>query len=370
MRKLILFLSLNCLLVGALSAQTGRPLDIQVNFPPPFPREFTAYFNNPTAYSITVTNFSDQDQEVYFLAEMRGLTNNVLVQTRQDYRSGMSVNIGAGESIMLTGEDVANLNEGIQLSDLNISGLPGGPSINGILPEGMYQFCINAYDFNLDQVLPLSVGCGALIDITYADQLTVLYPGEGDVVMANPSSSFEIMWDPNEADPMRRMDIEYELKMVDITAYPDEDLDILLRDGGPQVELDEDMIMNEFYLYGMTGTDFELEYGHQYALRVRRVDPEPVPLINDGYSQVRTFWYGEIPDPPGGEDDEEEQPPVQISDCVANCEYTVDFNETLATETEGVTTLEVGNFTIEDVTFTGNTSNRTWRLDDELPPGR
>ncbi|MEM6772693.1 MAG: hypothetical protein AAF597_19095, partial [Bacteroidota bacterium] len=348
-RLLLLFTVL--LLVGnlhAAEAPVDRPLDIVVNFPPPFPREFTAYFNNPTAYSISVTNFSDQDQEVYFLAEMRGLTNNVLVQTRQDYRAGMSITIMAGETVMLTGDDVANLNEGIQLSDLNVSGLPGGPSINGILPEGLYQFCINAYDFNLDDVQPLSVGCGTFIDITYADQLTILAPSEGEVLLANPSSAFEMMWDPNETDPMRRMDIEYEVKMIDITTYPDEDLDILLRDGGPQVEFEEDMITNEFYLYNSFGTNFELQVGHQYAMRVRRVDPDPVPLINDGYSEVRTFWYGEIPEP---DPEDVETPPQNISDCVANCEYTETFSDTRLANSVGVTTLEIGHFTMEDVVF-------------------
>lgn len=360
MYRILFLLSLFFLFVNpeTANAQTGRPLDIMVNFPPPFPREFTAYFNNPTAYSITVTNFSDQDQEVYFLAEMRGLTNSVLVQTRTDYRSGMSVVIPAQGTVMLTGEDVANLNEGIQLSDLNISGLPGGPSINGILPEGMYQFCINAYDFVLDNLQPLSVGCGTLIDITYADQLTILHPAEGDVLLANPSSAFEMMWDPNESDPMRRMDIEYEVKMIDITEYPDEDLDILLRDGGPQVEFDEDMIMDEFYLYNSSGTNFELEYGHQYAMRVRRVDADPVPLINDGYSEVRTFWYGEIPEP---DPDDVVSPPQNISDCVANCEYTDQFNNTRIADAAGITSLEVGHFTMEDVAFTGGTTGPTWR---------
>lgn len=360
MHRILLFLTLFLLGTSAsLDAQSGRPLDIQVNFPPPFPREFTAYFNNPTAYDITVTNFTDQDQEVYFLAEMRGLTNGVLVQTRRDYRAAVSLMIAAGETVMLTGEDVANLNEGIQLSDLNISGLPGGPSINGILPEGMYQFCINAYDFNLDQVLPLSVGCGTLIDITYADQLTILHPAEDDVLLANPGGTFEMMWDPNESDPMRRMDIEYEVKMIDLTEYPDEDLDLLLRDGGPQVEFDENMITNEFYLYGAAGTDFELEFGHRYAMRVRRVDGEPVPLINDGYSEIRTFWYGEIPAP--DTEDAEVDTPLNITDCVANCEYTEDLNQTRAANTTGVTSLEVGHFTMEDVVFTGGTTGPTWR---------
>lgn len=344
--------------VVATEAPVDRPLDIIVNFAPPFPREFTAYFNNPTAYSITVTNYSDQDQEVYFLAEMRGLTNNVLVQTRPEYRSNVSIVIPAQGTVMLTGEDVANLNEGIQLNDLNISGLPGGPSINSILPEGIYQFCINAYDFVLDDVQPLSVGCGTLIDITYADQLTILAPNEGEVLLANPSSAFEMMWDPNETDPMRRMDIEYEVKMIDITTYPDEDLDILLRDGGPQVEFEEDMITNEFYLYNSFGTNFELEFGHQYAMRVRRLDPEPVPLINDGYSEIRTFWYGEIPEP---DPDEVEDTPQNVSDCVANCEYTNDFSDTRKANTAGVTSLEVGHFTMEDVVFQGETTGPTWR---------
>ena len=73
MKKLFLLLVFIHTLVGLGATTVDRPLEIIVNFPPPYPREFAAYFNNPTAYSITVINHTDQDQTVYFLGKTPGL---------------------------------------------------------------------------------------------------------------------------------------------------------------------------------------------------------------------------------------------------------------------------------------------------------
>ncbi|MEM9259052.1 MAG: hypothetical protein AAGA62_05360, partial [Bacteroidota bacterium] len=287
LRISLLLLTLVTLLPLRATELVDRPLDIVVNFPPPFPREFTAYFNNPTAYTITVTNFSNQDQEVFFLAEMKGLMNNVLVRTADNFRSAESIIIPANGTVMLTGDDVANLNENIGLDDLITTGIdPGDLNINGMLPEGMYQFCINAYDFNLEQNQPLSVGCGTLIDIFYGDQVTILQPLENEVIPENPGSVFTMQWDPNITDAMKRMDLEYNVRMIDLTEHPDADLDILLRDGAPQGIFDETLlpIMEEIYLYNSLGTDIELEFEHRYAMRVQAIDPDGEILFpNDGY---------------------------------------------------------------------------------------
>ncbi|MEM7573588.1 MAG: hypothetical protein AAF433_11830 [Bacteroidota bacterium] len=349
------FLFFLALCATTLLQATNRPLEIIVNFPGPYPMEIAAYFNNPASYTITVINHTDQDQELYFLAEMRGLDNGVLVQTLDSYRPMDSYLIPAEGVVMLTGEDIANLNEGIEINDLQINGLPATElNVNGILPEGMYQFCINAYDFNLDQLQPLSVGCGTFFDIVYGDQLLIMEPFDGDVIPENPQSTFTMRWDPNILDPMLRMGLEYEVKLMDLTLHPDEDLDLLLRDGGPQVFWELDMIMDEWYNYNATGADFELEFGHQYAMRVRAIDPsESIPWVNDGYSQVTTFWYGEQPEEiTGGSQPPVNPPPPPPSDCAQACNYVAAIDNTPAADPASFSSLLVGHFMMEDVVFT------------------
>ena len=336
---------------AAAEASTHRPLEIQVNIAPPYASEFAAYFNDPTAYTITVTNFSEADQEVYLVGELRGLMNGVLVTTTEGYRSAESVIVPAEGTIMLTGEEVANVNEGISIGDLVTMGIPSSDlNVGGHLPEGMYQFCVNAFDFNLEGRQPLSVGCGTLIDIHYGDQLEILEPFEGELVPENPGSVFTMRWFSNIVDPEIGMDLEYEVRLVDLTDNPNIDLDIDLRDGGLQGLFDETLLplTEEFYNYNATGTDMELEYGHQYAMRVRVIDPfDRIPFANDGYSPVRTFFYGAPP-----ESYQEETQGGEIPDCAADCNYVAAIDDTPASDMTVFSELQIGNFTMTDVDIT------------------
>ncbi len=339
-----------------LAGTLNRPLEIIVNFPPPYPTQASYYFDNPDAYSITVINHTDADQEVYFVAELRGLMNGVLVTTVEGYRSGLSVLVPGRGTLELTGDDIANVNEGLTLADLVTVGIPLDElNLNGNLPEGMYEFCIKAYDFNLPEDRPLSTGCGTLIDIYYGDQITILSPQEGDIVLDNeynPTSTFNMLWDPNIADPTKLNQLEYEVRLIDITEAEEGgfalDLEYDTRGGGIQGIFDQTLLplTESSYFYNGLGTDLELEWGHQYVMRVRVLDPfDEVLFSNDGWSEIRTFWYGEIPSP----DDESG---TEISECVANCNFTDPIADVPTANAHAFTELAIGNFTLTEVEYT------------------
>ena len=355
MKRLHLLILVLLTATGLHAETVDRPLDIIVNFPPPYPTQLTYYFNNPDAYSITVINYTDADQEVYFVAELRGVMNDVLVTTTEDYRAGQSIIIPAQGTVNLTGNDVANLNEGITLSDLVTMGIPMNDlNVNANLPAGMYQFCIKAYDFNLEENRPLSTGCGTLLDIYYGDQMTILQPQEGDIIQDNennPSYIFTMQWDPNIPDPTKLNQLEYNVRLIDLTDAEENgfniDMEYDTRDGGIQGVFDETILplTERTYLYNSLGTDLELEWGHQYVMRVQALDPfNEILFSNDGWSEVRTFWYGEIPPPDDGVT-------TQQADCVANCVYSETIDDTPSVNATAFTELEIGNFTMTDVEF-------------------
>ena len=63
--KFSILIIISTFFCSALLSQ--RPLEVIINFFPPYPREFSAYFNDPQNYSITVINHTDVEQTVFFL---------------------------------------------------------------------------------------------------------------------------------------------------------------------------------------------------------------------------------------------------------------------------------------------------------------
>jgi hypothetical protein len=339
-----------CLLIlsGFLTANAQRPLEVIINFSPPYPREFTAYYNNPQNYSITVINHSEQDQTVYFLGELIGLNNGVIIRTLPSFRADQPVTIPTLGIVTLTGEELSNLYGNVTIEDLEIQGIPPQDlNINGMLPEGEYIWCINAYDFDSD-LQPLSIGCTEPFDIYYSDQLFIMLPFEEEVVS---NDVFSIQWNPNITDPGKRDQLEYELKMIDLTENPESDLDLLFMDGGAQSMLDK-LVDEELYIYNSDGTDFELTEGHQYAIRVRAIDPfNEVPFVNNGYSEIRTFWYMFNPNEAGGDEETAGNP---ASDCFENCNYTQNISTNSGSTAASMQKWDIGFFEMKEIEISSN----------------
>ncbi len=317
-----------------------RPLEVIINFMPPYPYEIAAYYNNPQSYSITIINHAESAQTIYLLGEIRGTYNGVLIRTLPTFRADLPVTVPPLGVLHMTGDEVAALYDEITTDDLEIIGIPPQDlNVNGSLPEGEYVWCINAYDFNSD-LQPLSVGCSAPFTIYYGDQITLMMPYDDEVVL---QEVFPIQWNPNMQDAAKRSEIEYELKMIDLTEYPEEDLDLLFLDGSAQAVLDKE-VYEELYIYNSDGTDLELTEGHEYGVRVRAIDPfNEVAFTNNGYSEIRRFWYMSNP---AAEEEAEEN---IAADCFENCHYTPRIPTNAASNPESFAEWQIGYFTMTEM---------------------
>lgn len=343
-KKIGLFLAL---IILSFPIMGQRPIEVIINFTPPYPREFTAYFNNPQAYSITAINHTEQEVTVYFLGEIRGTSNGVLIRTLPSLRADIPVTIPPLGVVNLNGEEIAGLYNDATSDDLEIIGIPPQEfNVNGMLPEGEYVWCINAYEFNNNN-LPLSSGCTMPFSIYYGDQLNIITPYEDEVVT---NDVFTIFWDPVISDPTKRDQLEYEIKIIDLTEYPQSDLDLLFLDGSAQALLDK-VVYDQSYIYNNDGSDWDMIDGHQYGLRIRAVDPfNEVQFGNNGYSEIRTFWFGFNPN-----DNEEEEPASNaVSDCFENCHYTSNISTNNASNPAAFSEWQIGHFVMREIDITNN----------------
>ena len=282
-----------------------------------------------------------------FLGEIRGISNGVLIRTLPSLRADILCNHPPLGVVNLNGEEIAGLYNNATSDDLEIIGIPPQElNVNGMLPEGEYVWCINAYEFNA-QNLPLSSGCTSPFSIYYGDQLNIISPYQDEVVTTDV---FNIFWDPVIGDPTKRDQLEYEIKIIDLTEYPQADLDLLFLDGSAQALLDK-VVYDQNYIYNGDGSDWAMTDGHQYGLRIRSVDPfNEVQFGNNGYSEIRTFWFGFNPN-----EGEEEEPPVnQAADCFQNCHYTANIGTNNAPNPAAFTEWQIGYFTMKEIDITQN----------------
>lgn len=343
---------LSCLLVSGFIlistfAFSQRPIEVIINFTPPYPYEIAAYYNQPQSYSITLVNYTDQEQTIYVLGELQGTYNGVLIRTLPSFRADIPITIPPLGVVNVDGAEIAALYDNITINDLEIIGIPPQDlNVNGALPEGEYIWCINAYDFESD-LQPLSVGCSQPFSIYYGDQITIMTPFEEEILQ---NSVFSIQWNPNMMDATKRDQLEYEIKMIDLTEYQESDLDILFLDGSAQPVL-EKLLFDELYIYNGDGTDFELIEGHEYGIRIRAIDPfYEVPFANNGYSEIRRFWYMFNPN------EQEEEDGNAVTDCFEDCHYTRNIGTNASGQAASMSEWQIGHFTMIEMEIDQNTN--------------
>ncbi len=340
----------------ATITRAQRPVEVVPMITTPFPNEFDELLEDYTNYTFTVINYTFSDQEIYFLADLVG-DNGITFRTNRDYRPPAPYSLGSRQTAFLTGLDLEDLNEGISGSDIDIEGMSPLQLAQGVIPEGNYQFCINAFDFATGE--QLSSGCSFPFFVGSGDVPRIITPFEEEIIPATEIPSFVITWEPPTSDPAQAMNYSYVLKIVDMTEYGDSDIEEVFLDGGVAVHLEYEL-MGTSYIYNGEGDDPPLIYGHQYGIRVQAIDPMmAIEFENAGYSEIRRFWYGEMGDAftNSNEPEESQQQQDLPEDCFSRCNPAVPDTMQAITDLGIVTSLKMGHFIIEnyDLTATGNT---------------
>lgn len=120
------------------------------------------------------------------------------------FKSDIPVIIAANAVVNLSGDQIGNLYKDASFGDFIIEGIPPQDlNLNGMLPEGEYVWCINAYDYN-SEFTPLSIGCSAPFSIYYGDQITFISPYDEEVV---ENQVFPIQYNANISDPTKKSPI-------------------------------------------------------------------------------------------------------------------------------------------------------------------
>lgn len=342
------------------------PLQVDITVLPPYPTQYNVWVSNVDNYMITVSNNSDTEFEYYLDIEMIGLTHAepTFIKLLEGSRPIQGRRIGAGEVQMLTQQDIEEMYDGLDIPDLDIS--PNIPlEENGELPAGDYQLCTTAINFDpsgVDDGIQLSPkDCSDPFLVSH-NNLSIAFPEEGDIMPEVEDTPFPIAWIVN-GNSLANDPYEYILRLYEIEpeVAAEEPVWELVEEGTLPVFFETAELITNAISYDENEAYPPMTPGNMYAAQIEISSYTEAFFDNDKKSQVVTFWYG-FDGSVATEVEEEEVD--QAEECFQNCYYT-ELDNNSAVANEGLTTMEIGHFTItdvEDLSASGNLMSGTGKI--------
>ncbi len=354
--KLLLILLFSVLLIGNSKSQ-NRPLNLTVQVTPPYSPYFSDYigteggFNSEYTDLITVTvqnNDLNSSYQVKLLPEIKS-NNNVSVSLPMSFVPARPINIGPGEVRVFNLSDLKAYNSNLSRNQINFSGISYKElAQTGVLPEGNYQVCVQAFDYNTSSPLSAQppLGCSSNFLLIHPDPPSITYPpNEATVTTGNPQN-IQFSWTP---PPGGSGSFEYDVRIIELNQNT-QDPYFVMNNSNYAFYREIDLIAPGM-LYDMSKP--ELEPGKTYAMRVTAEDPQGQVLIkNDGQSEIHVFSVAEDTISMANDTVEEtEDDASEAFACGGDCDFDISGIDQTPTDTFQVgDIIDVGHFEVEITT--------------------
>jgi hypothetical protein len=281
-KNILLFILFSLLGLGGFGSKVYAQL---------YPVQVTPVFNSP--YSIKISDYAtSMDTKMQLLINPTDIAiaqrqvrlklyiqgNGLNVQSSDFIQGQRPIFINGGELQTLTNTDIAAL---FRLE--NLQGISPAQYANG-LPEGMYNFCFELYDFVTNQKISQK-SCASLY-LILNDPPLLNTPQKNEQIASTDFPNILFTWTPRQINATN-ISYKFELKqLIDPT------LD-------PQFAFQMSPLLYEETLFG-TALLYNLSMpiltpGMRYAWRVRAISTtglsENAVFKNDGYSEIYSFKY-------------------------------------------------------------------------------
>lgn len=324
---------------------------------PPFPATTDEMLTFLDQSLITLQNTSPTTTYTIKLSASLRSNSGVVVETKPEAQPPVGITLAPGQTRIYSGIELRMMYDNYGEDDFNFQGITAEELLRDpTLPDGSYQLCMQAFDYNTSQPLSLSspAGCTAPFLIVAVDPPILVNPVDQSELMPQVPQAFNINWIPvTIANP----DLRYRLKMIDITNF-DQNLYDALDSDNFLFYSEEDIIGNSIFY----GSDKPLlDSGHTYALRVEAYSlTGAINVKNDGKSDVITFTYGSSQSTSPGNNQPNQ--PVATFNCNEGCEVDMSNVDLLpGGDFSDGDTVRIGNFDLYlmSVTKTGDKYNGT-----------
>ena len=348
------------LLIGAfplfITAQT--PINVNTQVIPPYSPYFADYIgsegNLTSEFSdlllITVQNMDMENSYRIKLIPSISSSSGVSAKIHPDFSPSRAINLSPGEVRVLNLGELKALNSNLTESQLSYTGIDYRELIqSGVLPEGVYEVCMMAFDYETSTPLSAEepMGCSSSFFISNPEPPRIVYPTDGSSVPAGDPQNLMISWTP---PPGGTGIYEYELRIIELSGAMTDPYYIM--NNSDVAFYRQKDLMNPGLLFDMSKPEFEP--GKRYALRVTARDQNGEVLIkNDGQSEIHVFSVMEDTLNVADEEDAESGPEEEetFSDtefaCGGDCDFDLSgINRTPVDTFSNGDTLKVGHFEV------------------------
>ncbi|PBI83953.1 Fibronectin type III domain protein [Flavobacterium sp. ACN2] len=256
-----------------------------------YPVQLTPVFNSP--YSVKISDYAtSMDTKMQLLINPTDISisqrrvrlklyiqgNGLNIQTSDYAQEQRPIYINGGELQTLTNVDIASL---FRLE--NLQGISAAQYANP-LPEGMYNFCFEMYDFVTNQKISQK-SCASLY-LILNDPPLLNTPQKNEQIASTEFPNILFTWTPRQINATN-VSYKFELKqLLDPTLDPQIGFQM-------SPTLYEETLFSTAVLYNLSMPI--LTPGLRYAWRVRAISTtglsENAVFKNDGYSEIYSFKY-------------------------------------------------------------------------------
>ena len=273
----------------------GQQIRLDVVVKPPFTPKISRYLDDPEKLIFWATNTSGETKRIRFQLTIKGRENGLIFKTNENYIPPNPVTLD-NVPRQFTSLDLEEMGLELSEEDYTLTGLSEKERdrlfFNRIIPEGIYDICLIALDYDNPQPIPLSEACTS-IDIVYPSRPIILQPQNNSIIPEQEIHQVNISWTiPEVADPEILSRIKYQVKMINLTESGSPNAIEALFDPGVPVVIEEELIGSFFQVQ-----DIPLEVGNIYAIRVKAIDPlDEIAFQFNGESEPVEFIYGKKED--------------------------------------------------------------------------
>ncbi len=232
--------------------------------------------------NLLLNDFNEPSRDVYLIISIE--SQDLKIQTKTDYITAAPITLYPGQLVVYSGSD---LEEYLNYNNTTIEGMTSTQLISrgGRLPEGLYTFCIEAYDFTTRRLLSNS-SC-QISYLTQNEPPTLLFPEANSVIAPDGGQNITFQWLNNA--PLDPTTLSYTFTLYELI---DSDADPLQAiDNNQAIVVYEEEVQSPIFNYNSAHP--LLEEGKTYIYRVQAFTEDGRDIFkNDGISEPSYFHFG------------------------------------------------------------------------------
>jgi uncharacterized GH25 family protein len=285
MRPVLLLLAGIFLISSKAASQSSvAQVTVNINILPPYSPYYSDYSGaNAGKVMLIIRNLTPTQKTIKLTGQLIG-DNGIKVSTKSTYVPLQPIILQPNETKQLNGTALKDV---FDLNTLNVYGVDKVKLVRtSRLPEGNYDFCVQATD--LASNTPLSdaapVGC-TKFNISYPNAPILISPTPFAKVYSTTPQNIVFNWMNPGTVPMNT---QY---TIQVAAMPEVSMDPNQLLNSTTFPLLNQRIVGTSYIYG--GANVPMKIGKTYAWRIIASDPTgKTGFMNDGKSQAAVFVYG------------------------------------------------------------------------------